>query len=84
MTEVFPKRMPPLRSDRETIVLGTLKGKDPLNLKLDVAGAAGPEKIAMTVSPGASDERNTYLAQLVELRPARWRRDVAAGRLGEP
>ena len=66
MTEVFPKRMPPLRSDRETIVLGTLKGKDPLKFEIDVAGAAGPEKMAMTVSPRASDERNTYLAQLVE------------------
>ncbi len=66
VTSVFPKRMPPLRNDRDTIVLGTLKGKDPLEIQLDVAGAAGPEKIAMTVSPGASDERNTYLAQLVE------------------
>jgi von Willebrand factor type A domain len=66
MKEVFPKRMPPLRSDRETIVLGTLKGKEPLKVQFDVAGAAGPEKIAMTVSPGASDERNTYLTPLVE------------------
>ena len=84
MTAVFPKRMPPLRSDRETIVLGTLKGKDPLKIQLDVAGAAGPEKIAMTVSPGASDERNTYLAQLVERATVGWRRHDAAGRLGEP
>ena len=27
MTEVFPKRTPPLRSDRETVVIGSFKGK---------------------------------------------------------
>ncbi len=53
MSEVLPKRMPPLRSDRETIVLGTLKGKDPLKIQLDLAAAAGPEKLEVTVSPGA-------------------------------
>ena len=38
MTEVFPKRMTPLRSDRDTVVIGTLKGKGPLNVKIAAAG----------------------------------------------
>ena len=30
MGEVFPKALPPLRSDRDTVLIGTLKGKEPL------------------------------------------------------
>ena len=67
MTEVFPKRLPPLRPDRATIVLGTFKGKGPLNAKIGVAGPAGPQEIALSVSPSASDESNNYLPQLIEL-----------------
>lgn len=65
ITEVLPKRLPPLRIDRETIVLGTFKGKGPLDVQLDVAGAAGPQKIAVTVAPSPSTEDNNYLAPLV-------------------
>jgi hypothetical protein len=66
MTEVFPKRLPPLRTDRETIVLGTLKGKGPLNVQLDIVGAAGSQKIAMPVVASPSNDDNNYLARLVE------------------
>ena len=67
MTEVFPKRLPPLRHDRDTIVLGTFKGKGPLNAKIGVAGPAGPQEIALAVAPNASDESNNYLPQLLEM-----------------
>ena len=66
MTEVFPEAPAAVAADRETIVLGTFKGKGPLNVKIGVAGPAGPQKIALTVSPSASDESNNYLPQLVE------------------
>ena len=41
MTEVFPKRLPPLRGDRETIVVGTLKGKGPLKVQLTLPAPRG-------------------------------------------
>jgi len=66
MTAVFPKRTPPLRGDRETILIGTLKGQGPLNAELTVQGPAGPQKLAFTVSPSASDDSNFYLIPLVE------------------
>ncbi len=66
MTAVFPKRTPPLRSDRETVVIGTLKGKGPLNAEMTVQGASGPQKLAFTVPPSTSDDSNHYLIPLVE------------------
>ena len=66
MTEVFPKRLPPLRSDRETIVVGTFKGKGPFNVQVGVDSAAGPQKLAFSATPSASDDNNNYLTALVE------------------
>ena len=66
MTAVFPKRLPPLRSDRETIVVGTFKGKGPFNVQVGVDSATGPQKLAFAVTPSASDDNNSYLTALVE------------------
>ena len=66
MTAVFPKRTPPLRSDRETVMIGILKGKGPLNAEITVQGAGGPQKLAFTVPPSTSDDSNHYLVPLVE------------------
>ena len=66
MTEVLPKRLPPLRYDRETVVIGTFKGKGPLSGQIVADGAAGRQTFAFTVSPGVSDDNNHYVAQLVE------------------
>ena len=51
VSEVFPKRLPPLRGDRETIVLGTFKGKDPLSIEVNVDSAAGPRKARVCRDP---------------------------------
>ena len=66
MTAVFPKRTPPLRGDRETVLIGTLKGKGPLSAELTVEGPAGPQKLAVSVPPSTSDDSNHYLIPLVE------------------
>ena len=66
MTEVLPKQLPPLRSDRETVVLGTMKGMGPLNVKLTADSAAGPQKLAFAVPPATSDDNNGYLPRLVD------------------
>jgi hypothetical protein len=64
--EVFPKTLPPLRSDRDTIVIGTLKGKDPLRIEAAVDGPGGATKLSWTVAPGKGMEDNNYLPALLE------------------
>ena len=70
MSEVYPKRLPPLRADRETIVIGTLKGKEPLKVELTAAGPAGSEKFAFDVPRVPSDDNNNYLTTLVDVAKA--------------
>ena len=66
MTEVFPKTLPPLRSDRDTVVVGTLKGKDALRINVPVDGAGGRQTLAWNVAPAKSNDNNNYLGSLVE------------------
>ncbi len=66
LTEVFPKRLPPLRADRETVVLGTFKGKGPWNLQLAADSGAGQEKLDFAVPAAPSTDNNSYLVSLVE------------------
>ena len=66
MSEVFPKDMPPLRSDRPSVLIGTYQGQEPLAIEMAAEGPAGAEKLSWTVQPGPSDQRNSYLATLVE------------------
>ncbi|NQU20353.1 MAG: VWA domain-containing protein, partial [Candidatus Nealsonbacteria bacterium] len=63
--DAFPKMTPPLRSDRDSVVVGTYTGKGPLNVEMAVTGAGGAEKLSWTVQPGQSDDKNSYLAELV-------------------
>jgi hypothetical protein len=67
MTEVLPKQLPPLRADRETVVIGTLKGKGPFDISVTADSNAGAEKLAYSATPKTSDDNNNYLKPLVEL-----------------
>ena len=49
IAEVFPKTLPPLRSDRDTVVVGTLKGKDALRIEAPVGGPGGRQTLAWNV-----------------------------------
>ena len=66
ITAVFPKQLPPLRSDRETIVVGTAKANGPLSVDVSTEGIAGPEKLTFSASAVNSGDANNYLAQLVD------------------
>jgi hypothetical protein len=70
MTEVFPKNTPPLRSDRDSVVIGTLKGSGPMEIKMtcEVGGAA--KNLAWTVQPNPSNDDYSYLVQLVDVARA--------------
>ncbi len=61
VAEVYPQRLPPLRSDRETVVVGTLKQAGPVELTVKLPG--GEQKWALQ---GAAHPQNGYLVKLVE------------------
>jgi hypothetical protein len=67
MTEIFPKNAPPLRNDRDSVVVGTFKGEAALEGKMTVAAAGGPQVVTWTAKPGPSTDDNAYLTQLVEM-----------------
>ncbi|MCH8923469.1 MAG: hypothetical protein IIA67_10025, partial [Planctomycetes bacterium] len=62
---VYPKKMPPLRVDRDSIVIGTIAGNPPakLSMRLDV----GTKSLDMSwnLRPEASSDDHNYLPQLV-------------------
>ncbi len=67
MTEVFPKQAPPLRFDRDSVVVGKFQGKGPFVVKYEVRSAGDPQQIDFTAAPGeASGDKNSYLAALVK------------------
>ena len=82
--EVIPKTLPPLRSDRDTVLIGTLKGKEPLRIEASVDGPGGVKKLSWTAAPGKSMEDNNYLPALVDAGADRRRLGHAPGGLGEP
>ncbi len=85
--EVLPKQMPPLRSDRDTVVFGStdkpLAAPLAITIKAEVAGA--PADLKWTATPTASDDSYSYLAQVVDACSSRRRPHDArhrAGRVG--
>ena len=64
--EVYPTRMPPLRTDRDTVVIGTYSGQGPVQIGMTADGPAGPQQLAWAVQPGAPNEDNNYLVELVD------------------
>ena len=66
LAEVFPKDAPPLRADRDSVLIGTLKGEGPVDVKMTVNTAEGAKDLAWSVAPGKSNDNNKYLAALVD------------------
>ncbi len=74
LTTVYPEKMPPLRTDRDTIVLGKADGPLPRELKIEVvaqAGAIAEEKTGTrsfhwTLTSGEANPDYAFLPVLVE------------------
>ena len=69
--EVYPNKMPPLRNDRDTVVIG--KGQLTEPFAVEVAGHAANKPISLkwNVTPAEANDDNAYLASLVEMaRPS--------------
>lgn len=64
--DVYPRRTPPLRADRESMVIGTCQSREPFTIEMTVASPAGPKKLSWTVRPGDSNEDASYLVRLVD------------------
>ena len=64
--DVYPKTLPPMRSDRDTVVVGTEKSTAAKQVEIDVDGPAGAEKLAWDIPELKSDADNGYLATLVD------------------
>ncbi len=64
--DVYPKTFPPLRSDRDTVLVGTAKSTAGTQVEIEVVGPAGAEKLAWDIPALKSDANNSYLVALVD------------------
>ena len=61
-TDVYPKTLPPLRSDRDTVLVGSTKSPLPKQIDIDCGG----QKLSWDVPDLKSDAANSYLVSLVD------------------
>jgi von Willebrand factor type A domain len=64
----YPKQSPPLRSDRDTVVVGVVDKKidAPVAVKMHVQGVSGASDLAWSAAPQSDGDNYAYLAQVVE------------------
>lgn len=67
MTQVYPQPVPPLRSDRDTILVGKLDARGEQEIQISGTTAGKQVELSWTVSPERSSEDQAYLPQLVDL-----------------
>jgi len=65
--KTYPAVMPPLRSDRDSIVLGVTQDRLPASLQatIRVGGAAGSTQLNWTAQPEASQEDHGFLVEII-------------------
>ncbi len=63
----FPATLPPLRTDRDTILIGLLQGEDAMDIRVTGDNHGQAVSLAWTVTPEASNEDFSFLPQLVEV-----------------
>jgi hypothetical protein len=67
IVEQFPRAMPPVRADRDSILVGVAHRDAKMLLQLEGERAGQPAKLAWTLRPEAVNEDFAYLPRLVEL-----------------
>ncbi len=67
MRDVFPHRLPPLRSDRDSVVLGLIEGDGPLAMPLELRGLGKQFSLPVDVLMEASSDDFAFLPQVHEL-----------------
>ncbi len=67
---VYPQVAPPLRTDRDSVVIGKYTGTGPFEIKMTATTSTGPQRLAWTVAATPSKPANLYLATLVQTAQA--------------
>ncbi len=77
--DVFPQLLPPLRSDRDTVVVGAVKGELPetIDLASRASDGQGTVELKWTAHPNAVGADHSYLAADCRNGPPRRRSDAA-------
>ena len=66
LQEVFPQRVPPLRADRDSILIGKLQRGESLKTRLKVELDGRQTQLAWEIAPEKSNEAFNFLPQLVK------------------
>jgi hypothetical protein len=72
MTDVYPRQAPPLRFDRDSVLVGSLDSQAiedarPLTVEMQAELAGKPVTLKWTAKPEKSSPENAYLAKVVEV-----------------
>jgi uncharacterized protein with von Willebrand factor type A (vWA) domain len=70
--DVYPKTLPPLRSDRDTVVVGASEGSLTKAIELRAAATSGdkPIELKWMAAPKTAGDSHAFLAQVVEMARA--------------
>lgn len=63
----YPEKVPPLRMDRDTVLLGMLKSRVKQSFELKVVGARGEQTLRWEFTPEAANDEFGFLPNLVEM-----------------
>ena len=66
ISKLYPAKLPPLRADRDTIVIGEGKLDDAFDVSVTAEGSSKPVELKWTVAPNKSNDDNAYIAQLTK------------------
>ncbi len=82
--QVYPKSLPPLRADRDTVVVGAASQplEKPVNISARVETDNGPADLQWTATPQSMGDSHAFLAQVVEM--ARGDDGISLPTLGTP
>ena len=67
IAESFPSEVPPLRSDRPSILVGLFKPEPNLAIEVEAEGPQGARKLEFAIASAQEDAKLSYLPQLIEL-----------------
>lgn len=66
IAKIYPGKLPPLRADRDTVVIGEGKLDQPFDVAVTADGSGKPVELKWSVAPNKSHDDNAYLAQLTK------------------
>ncbi len=70
--DVYPKTVPPLRTDRDTVVIGVadLPLDEPIEIRIQAEGDTAPVQLSWSATPHSRGASHAFLAQVVEMAQA--------------